>query len=120
MGKDSHHIDTSQESNIFGFRSPDPSAGARVTSIDEYNKTLDYLQQQGYNEIDTARAYIGGKQEAFTREAHWQDRGLTLATKCYPHEPGQHSPERLTESLNKSLDELGAKCVDIFYLHAAG
>ena len=88
--------------------------------MDEYNKVLDYLQSQGYNEIDTARVYVGGKQEAFTREAHWQDRGLTLATKCYPQDPGQHTPERITESLNKSLEELGTKTVDIFYLHAAG
>lgn len=39
---------------------PDPSAGARITSLDEYNKCLDYFQSQGYNEVDTARTYIGG------------------------------------------------------------
>ena len=39
---------------------PDASAGARVTSLDEYNKCLDYFQSQGYNEVDTARTYIGG------------------------------------------------------------
>jgi len=43
-----------------------------------------------------------------------------IATKCYPHEPGQHKADRLTESVNKSLSELGTDCVDIFYLHAAG
>lgn len=100
--------------------SPDTSTGARITDINDYNKSLDYLQSQGYNEIDTARTYVGGQQEAFTKEAHWQDRGLTLATKCYPHNPGMHKAESITESLNKSLEELGAKCVDIFYLHAAG
>lgn len=72
----------------------------------------------GYNEIDTARTYVGGTQEAFTREAHWQDRGLTLATKCYPAKPGDHAPDKLKASLSKSLTELGAGCVDIFYLHA--
>ena len=40
---------------------PDSSAGARITSLDEYNKSLDYLQSQGYNEVDTARSYIGGR-----------------------------------------------------------
>ena len=40
---------------------PDPSAGARITSLEEYNKCLDYFQSQGYNEVDTARSYIGGK-----------------------------------------------------------
>ena len=86
---------------------PDAGAGARITSLDEYNECLDYLQSQGYNEVDTARVYIGGKQEAFTREARWKERGLTLATKVYPHQPGTHKPEGLRENLEKSLRELG-------------
>ena len=98
--------------------SPDPEAGARVTSLDEYNKILDTFQAAGYNEIDTARNYIGGKQEAFTAAAHWKDRGLTIATKCYPNSPGMHKAEPITKSLNKSLGELQTDCVDIFYLHA--
>lgn len=98
---------------------PTESAGARITSLDEYNKCLDYLQGQGYNEVDTARAYIGGEQEAFTTQARWKERGLTLATKCYPNVPGTHKPENLKASLDKSLAELKTDCVDIFYLHAA-
>ncbi|MCJ1462630.1 Aflatoxin B1 aldehyde reductase member 2 [Pseudocyphellaria aurata] len=97
---------------------PDESAGARVTSLDEYNKCLDYFQAQGYNELDTARTYVGGKQEAFTSEAHWKERGLSLATKWYPQQPGQHKPEVINEQLNVSLKELKTDCVDIFYLHA--
>jgi aflatoxin B1 aldehyde reductase len=62
--------------------------------------------------------YVGGKQEAWTRDAKWQDRGLTLATKVYPYEPGVHRPDRLKEHALKSLSELGADTVDIFYLHA--
>lgn len=34
---------------------PDESAGARITSLDEYNRCLDYFQKEGYNEVDTAR-----------------------------------------------------------------
>ncbi|KIX00242.1 uncharacterized protein Z518_10381 [Rhinocladiella mackenziei CBS 650.93] len=94
------------------------SKGARITSLDDYNKCLDYFQQQGYNEVDTARMYIGGDQETFTRDAKWKDRGLSLATKCYPVKPGDHKPENLRASLDKSLKELGTDCVDIFYLHA--
>lgn len=60
---------------------PDEDAGARVTDLAEYNKFLDHLQKEGYNEVDTARVYVGGKQEAFTREAKWQERGLQIATK---------------------------------------
>lgn len=92
--------------------------GARVTSMDEYNACLNHLQTNGYNELDTARAYIAGGQEKFTAEAHYYDKGFTIATKCYPSEPGMHEPEKLKASLNKSLSELGTKCVDIFYLHA--
>ena len=98
---------------------PDESAGARITTLDEYNRILDYLQAQGYNEVDTARTYVNGKQEAFTAEARWKERGLTLATKCYPYEPGTHKAENITESFNKSLSELKTDVVDIFYLHAA-
>merc|ERR1712093_728272 len=98
---------------------PDTSTGARITSLDEYNTFLDHFQAAGYGEIDTARSYVGGKQEAFTREARWKERGLTLATMVYPDKPGKHAPAVLAEHFNTSLKELGADCVDIFYLHAA-
>lgn len=98
---------------------PDEAAGARITSLEEYNKCLDYFQSQGYNEVDTARVYVGGAQEAFTAAAHWEERGLTLATKWYPKEPGAHKPATVREMLLKSLKELQTECVDIFYLHAA-
>lgn len=94
------------------------SKGGRVTNLDEYNANLDYLQSRGYNEVDTARMYIQGDQEAFTREAHWKDRGLKLATKCYPSNPGDHAPAKLRATFETSLKELGADAVDIFYLHA--
>ncbi|OKL63937.1 hypothetical protein UA08_00862 [Talaromyces atroroseus] len=97
---------------------PDTSSGARVTSLDEFNQQLDYLQSQGYNEVDTARIYVGGKQEAFTREARWKERGLKLATKVYPTEDGMHKPEKLRQLFETSLKELGTDQVDIFYLHA--
>ncbi|KAJ4286993.1 hypothetical protein N0V90_012874 [Kalmusia sp. IMI 367209] len=97
---------------------PDAKAGARITDFDDFTKHLDYFQGQGYDEVDTARMYVGGKQEAWTRDAKWKDRGLALATKVYPYEPGVHKPDRLKEHANKSFSELGADCVDIFYLHA--
>lgn len=99
---------------------PFPSTGARITSLEDYNTCLDHLQSKGYNEIDTARSYIGGAQEAWTAQAKWQERGLKLATKCYPNPPTiTHKPEVLRRELETSLRELGTKCVDIFYLHAA-
>jgi aflatoxin B1 aldehyde reductase len=55
--------------------------GARVTTIPEFEKFLDALQEKGYNEVDTARSYQRGEQEAFTAAAHWKERDLKLATK---------------------------------------
>lgn len=97
---------------------PDEEAGARILELDEFNRHLDYFQKQGYNEVDTARMYVGGKQEAWTRDAKWKERGLTLATKIYPEEPGMHEPSRLRKLITSSLNELGSETVDIFYLHA--
>lgn len=62
--------------------------------------------------------YVGGKQEGWTRDAKWQDRGFTLATKVYPYKAGVHEPSSLKEHFSTSLKELGADTVDIFYLHA--
>ncbi|KAI1394454.1 aflatoxin B1 aldehyde reductase member 2 [Hypoxylon trugodes] len=99
---------------------PDVSAGARITDINEFNKVLDTFQARGYNEIDTARVYIGGQQEAFTRETKWKERGLTLATKFkYPAEAGGYQAAKVVESLETSLKELGTDSVDLMYLHAA-
>ncbi|KAJ5204597.1 Aflatoxin B1 aldehyde reductase member 2 [Penicillium cinerascens] len=97
---------------------PSTDKGARITSLDEYNRCLDHFQQQGFNEVDTARIYVGGEQEAFTAKANWKERGLTLATKWYPDDPGAHKPAVLREKLELSLKELNTNQVDIFYLHA--
>ncbi len=92
---------------------PDKDKGARVTDLDEYKKALDLFQSYGYDEVDTARLYVGGLQEGFTRQAGWKERGLTLATKVYPTEPGIHKPEVLTEMFETSLKELGTDSVDV-------
>ncbi|KAI0101724.1 aflatoxin B1 aldehyde reductase member 2 [Nemania sp. FL0031] len=98
---------------------PDESAGARITDLNEYKRCLDRFQERGYNEVDTARVYTARKQEAFTREAGWKDRGLTLATKFQYPSDGDHAPEKIVQSLETSLTELGTDCVDICYIHAA-
>ena len=98
---------------------PDAAEGARITSLDEFKKCLDYFQEQGYSEVNTAELYLGGKQMAFTREAGWKERGLTISTKYYPLKEAGHTPAMLREKLNRCLTKLGADCIDIFYLHAA-
>ncbi|KAI1322150.1 aflatoxin B1 aldehyde reductase member 2 [Xylariaceae sp. FL0255] len=99
---------------------PDAAAGARITDPSEFARVLDRFQERGYNEVDTARVYVARKQEAFTREAGWKDRGLTLATKFqYPGADGDNEPDKIVDSLETSLKDLGTDCVDICYLHAA-
>lgn len=92
--------------------------GTRIDSLDEYNKHLDLFQKCGYYEVDTARVYVNGLQEDWTKQAKWQERGLTLATKWFPRGPGDHAKAIVKEQLTKSLSELGTEKVDIFYLHA--
>ncbi|KAH6609573.1 aldo keto reductase [Trichoderma cornu-damae] len=97
---------------------PNESDGARITDVETLDKALDVLQARGYNEVDTARVYVGGAQEGYTRQANWKKRGLTLATKVkYPAAPGENSAEKVVESVEKSLEELGTDSVDILYLH---
>ena len=93
---------------------PKTEDGARITDLDTFNEALDLFQARGYGEVDTARVYIGGAQEAFTREAGWSKRGLTLATKVkYPAEPGDNTADEVVESVETSLCELGIDCVDV-------
>ncbi|KAI9148892.1 aflatoxin B1 aldehyde reductase member 2 [Paramyrothecium foliicola] len=97
---------------------PDADAGARITSLDDFKKCLDYLTSKGYNELDTAAAYVGGKQEGFTKEAGFRERGFSIASKIMPTQPGAHSAEKLPPAWDVSLSKLGVEATDIFYLHA--
>ncbi|KAF7531735.1 hypothetical protein G7054_g8608 [Neopestalotiopsis clavispora] len=107
---------TGQPRVILGLMTFGPSEkdGARITDLSVYNSVLDKFQSRGYNEVDTARVYISGQQEAFTREAKWKERGLKLATKVkYPSEDGDHVEAKVIESVEKSLKELGTDCIDV-------
>lgn len=93
---------------------PDEKTGARILDQETFNKTLDVLQSRGYNEVDTARVYVGGKQEEWTAQANWKSRGLTLATKVqYPTNAGDNTPEKVVASVETSLKDLGTDCVDV-------
>ena len=91
---------------------------AKVTTVDGAKAMFKTLESYGYTELDTARMYNNGKQEAFTRETGVLDEGFTIATKVYPTEAGMHKPEKLRQTFETSLKELGQKSVEIFYLHA--
>ncbi|KAK9315461.1 NADP-dependent oxidoreductase domain-containing protein [Lipomyces starkeyi] len=71
------------------------------------------------NEIDTARVYTAGEQEAWTAAAGYKtDYNFAITTKCSPNQAGVHSTSELPKYLNRSLIELKTDSVDIFYFHA--
>jgi aflatoxin B1 aldehyde reductase len=93
---------------------PSEENGARITDLETFNKALDVFQSRGYSEVDTARVYIGGEQEAHTGKTGWKERGLTLATKVkYPNNHGDNTAEKVIESVEKSLKDLGTDCIDV-------
>lgn len=94
-----------------------PSPDTRVSSLHEFRRHLDRFRALGYDEIDTARIYIGGAQERFTAEADWRARELRVATKSYPLSAGGHAPSQVRCDLEQSLKDLKTASVDIFYLH---
>lgn len=101
---------------ILGLMTFGPKAeyGARITDPGELDRALDVFQARGYNEVDTARVYVGGLQEACTREANWKGRGLTLATKVkYPDSAGDNAGDKVAASVETSLGELGTDCIDV-------
>ncbi|KAL4791113.1 NADP-dependent oxidoreductase domain-containing protein [Aspergillus venezuelensis] len=97
---------------------PDAAAGARITSLDEFKQCLDYFSMRGYHKLDTAAKYIGGEQEAFTRETRFMQRGFAIASKIMPLMLGGHAPRKLIPAWDRSLHNLGVDSTDIFYLHA--
>ncbi|KAI5300411.1 hypothetical protein KEM55_007463 [Ascosphaera atra] len=105
---------------IFGMMGfgQNKGVGIRNFSLDEYRQTMDEFKSRGYNEVDTARFYDAGNQEAWATKAGWKERNFKLATKCLPVNNGDHRPEKLRESIETSLKALETDCLDIFYLHA--
>eukprot|EP01124_Arcella_intermedia_P028027 TRINITY_DN5611_c0_g1_i1.p1 TRINITY_DN5611_c0_g1~~TRINITY_DN5611_c0_g1_i1.p1 ORF type:complete len:326 (+),score=65.31 TRINITY_DN5611_c0_g1_i1:33-980(+) len=88
---------------------------------------LDMFKAHQHQEIDTAVLYQGGKTERVLGEAGLG--GLTVATKVNPwfdvnrgvstDSPCKGlAPEAVRKQIQKSLAALGAKKVDLLYLHA--
>jgi aflatoxin B1 aldehyde reductase len=97
---------------------PEGTGGARIHDHTEVGKVLDLFKSFGYDELDTARAYCDGQEEGFVTEVGWTQRGMKMATKAYPVNPGDHCREKLRATVEKSLSELKVDKVHIYYLHA--
>ncbi|KAF2099258.1 Aldo/keto reductase [Rhizodiscina lignyota] len=98
---------------------PNTTWGAKVTSLDDFNKELDIFKANGYDELDTARMYQEGQQEGFTGKSGWKEKGFKIGTKAmYPLKPQSSTPAGIRANIEESLKELKTDFVDIFYLHA--
>jgi aflatoxin B1 aldehyde reductase len=97
---------------------PEGTGGARIYDVKTVADILDLFKRHGYDELDTARGYCNGQEEAFITQVGWKQRGLKIATKCYPSNSGGHSEKELRAAVEKSLSELKTEKIDLYYLHA--
>ena len=102
--------------NLSWAYGPGPS---REDCIKLLNRALDI----GYNHLDTANIYGGGKNEELLAEAVMSRRGeFFLASKTGilvegPRRGVDCSPDAIAASLDASLARLGTDHIDLFYMH---
>lgn len=99
---------------------------ARVHDLPTVKAICQCFLDHGHTETDSARFYCGGTCEEYLGKIEADKMGLTLQTKLYPTvgrtmtpgaQPVSHSPEDLRKHLMISLQALGVKKLDMFYLH---
>ncbi|WYZ44796.1 hypothetical protein EsH8_VIII_000112 [Colletotrichum jinshuiense] len=99
---------------LMSFGPPKEIAGRGITDLGEFNEALDLFGSYGYTEIDTARVYAGGKQEAFTGKSNWKRNGMKIGTKVqYPRKEGANNAEGVIESVEASLKDLQTNVIDV-------
>ncbi|KAJ9160526.1 Aldo/keto reductase [Coniochaeta hoffmannii] len=80
---------------------------------------LHTLLEHGINTIDTAQLYGGGESEIYLGKGRVADLGFKLDTKAPGvFIPDTLEPSRLESDLRKSLERLGVKSLDVFYIHS--
>jgi len=94
--------------------------GSRIKDPAKVQQVLDQFKSFGFNELDTARMYCKGATEEMLASLKVQHppQSFSVATKAYPFNAGDHSPEKLKKQFRASLEALNTSRVDIFYLHA--
>ncbi|MBT2134763.1 aldo/keto reductase [Croceibacterium sp. LX-88] len=86
-------------------------------------KLLNRALDLGYNHLDTARIYGGGKNEALIGEALKGRRNeFFLASKCGivvdgPKRGVDCSPDAIDQAIDESLRLLGTDHIDLYYMH---
>lgn len=90
--------------------------GNRVHDKAQAQNMLNVLRQHRVTELDTARVYCNNTTERWIKGLNTS--GMSIDTKVFPVQPGDHAPAKLRQSLETSLTELGGKKVRVLYLHA--
>ncbi|GGD59472.1 aldo/keto reductase [Erythrobacter arachoides] len=99
----------------WAYGTPPPRADA----VALLNRALDL----GYDHLDTANIYGGGRNEELLAEAVMHRRAeFFLASKCGivvdgPKRGVSCAPEDITANLDASLGRLGTDHIDLFYMH---
>lgn len=84
----------------------------------ESTALLRHVVESGVNLIDTSNSYGDGHNESLIGEAIVNQRDkVVLATKFGAQGEGLGRPDRIRESLHRSLERLQTDHIDLYYLH---
>ncbi|KAH9060708.1 aflatoxin B1-aldehyde reductase [Lactarius vividus] len=78
-------------------------------------KFIDLLVSQGHNAVDAARNYGDGTTEQIISKLDL--KGVSVDTKIWPDNPGDHSVARLKELVQESVIALNGVKIRTLYLH---
>ncbi|KIW62956.1 hypothetical protein PV04_09841 [Phialophora macrospora] len=101
---------------VFGGGSITSDGG--YSNVGAVEELLDVLEREGIKQIDTAQLYGNGTSEELLGEAKAGSRFLIDTKHVGGWIPGNSSREQVVERGHESLRRLGAKKVNIFYIHA--
>ncbi|KZT68969.1 Aldo/keto reductase [Daedalea quercina L-15889] len=91
--------------------------GVRTSDLGECQEIVDIFFKHGHRELDTARMYGEGTTEPLLAKLKLPS-DVTVDTKVYPVNPGDHSPEKLRAIFQTSLKLLSPLKARVLYLHA--
>lgn len=116
-------VSRSHPTIIFGTASfGSGTSQAKFNTPERPADVLSLLKRHNIITLDTARAYpVGapGTAEALLGALHAASgQGFTVSTKVTSWVPGAHSYDNIRESVDLSLEALGAHNVDIMHLRA--
>ena len=114
-GRKVHPIGLGCMNLSWAYASPPP----HEEKVQLLNRALDL----GYDHLDTANIYGGGKNEELLAQSVMHRRGeFMLASKCGIVVEGEKrgvscAPDSIAENLDASLKRLGTDHIDLFYMH---